>query len=136
MNLSKLTTTQNRKTILAADDQEGQRLLLDLMLSVDYELILLKDGREVLEYLRVNKEPDLIILDVEMPQVNGLDVCSRIKQVGRLKQIPVMILTSNDDDQTKILAEMSKADSLVYKPLSGKDFSSIVSNLLKKIPQA
>jgi len=136
MNLTKLTTTQNRKTIVAADDQEGQRRLLDLMLSVDYDLVLLEDGREVLDYLRQHRAPDLIILDVEMPHVNGLDVCSRIKQVGRLKEIPVMILTSKDDYETRILAEMSKADRLIYKPLSGKGFSKIVSQMLEKIPQA
>ena len=136
MKVPSLSTLQAKKTILAADDQAGQRLLLDVMLSVDYELILLKDGLEVLNYLKSNLAPDLIILDVEMPKVNGLDVCSRIKRVSRLQDIPVMILTANDDEATKTLAEMSKADRLVYKPLSGKDFSSIVKDLVNKIPQA
>ncbi len=134
MSISQLS--RSKKTILAADDQEGQRLIFDLMFSSIYDLVLLKDGKEVLDYLKLNPPPDLIILDVEMPEVNGLDVCSRIKRVGRLKEIPVVIVTSLDDVNTKTLAQMSKADKLISKPLSGKNFSAIVSEMLNKVPQA
>lgn len=134
--LIKSKEAKSKKTIVAADDQAGQRMLLDVVLSVEYDLVLLEDGLEVLEYLKNNTAPDLIILDVEMPKINGLDICSRIKQVGRLKETPVLIVTGDERYETKLLAKLSKADRLIYKPLSGKDFSSIVSNLLNKVPQA
>jgi len=134
--LIKSKEAKPKKTIVAADDQAGQRMLLDVVLSVEYDLVLLEDGLEVLEYLKNNTAPDLIILDVEMPKINGLDVCDRIKSVSRLKDIPVVIVTGDITNQTKRLARLSRADRLIYKPLSGKDFSSIVSNLLNKVPQA
>ena len=118
-------------TILIADDNAGQRNVLDLVLSADgYHVDAVQDGREALTYLKTNT-PDLIILDVLMPHFSGLEVCSRAKRVPRLKHVPIMILTSMEDEETRATAEMARADQLVIKPLSGKNLRSIVYELLE-----
>ena len=118
-------------SILVADDIEGQRLVLEMLLSVDgYQVVTVPDGKAALDYLK-EQTPDLAILDVKMPYISGLDVCARMKRVPRLKDIPVIILTALRDDATMRMAERSKADLVVLKPLEGKDFRGTVSDLLR-----
>ena len=117
--------------VLIADDNAGQRNVLDLVLSADgYHVDAVQDGREALTYLKTNT-PDLIILDVLMPHFSGLEVCGRAKRVPRLKHVPVIILTSLQDEETLASAEMARADRLMIKPLSGKNLRSIVYELLE-----
>ena len=118
-------------TILVADDNAGQRNILDLILSADgYHVDAVEDGREALLYLKTNT-PDLIILDVLMPHFNGLEVCGRLKRVPRLKHVPVIVLTALQDDETLATADMARADKVLIKPLAGKDLRSIVYDLIK-----
>ena len=117
-------------TILVADDDEGHRTLVDMLLTLDgHEVVTVGDGREALDYLKDNT-PDLAILDVHMPQVDGIDVCQRMRQVSRLKNVPVIILTAMRDEKTQTLAKMAKADMVVPKPLEGKDFRAIVTRVM------
>lgn len=117
-------------TLLIADDQAGQRAVLEMLLSLEgYELVTVEDGREALEWLKENT-PDLAILDVNMPHVDGLDICRRMKGVTRLRSVPIMILTALRDDATMAAAEDAAADMVVRKPLEGKDFRQHVQRLL------
>lgn len=117
-------------TILVADDAEGQRMLLEMLLSADgHDVHSVADGRAALAYLKT-ATPDLAILDVAMPFVTGVDVCDRMRRVPRLRAVPVIILTALDDDRTRDMAHMAKADAVVTKPLEGKDFRAIVNEVL------
>jgi len=119
-------------TILVAEDLAGQRMVLDMLLTVEgYDVELVTDGLEALAYLKENT-PDLAILDVRMPNLDGLEVCARMKRVSRLKDVPVMILTAHRDPATLESARLAGADAVVIKPLEGKDFRSEVKRLLQK----
>lgn len=121
-------------TILVADDLAGQRMVLEMLLSLDgYEVHSVEDGREALEYLQHNT-PHLAILDVNMPHMTGIDVCDRMKRVPRLRDVPVIILTVMRDDRTTATARIAGADAIVMKPLEGKDFRAIVRDLLADDP--
>lgn len=105
-----------------------------MLLSLDGHAVhSVEDGKEALEYLQHNT-PDLAILDVNMPNVSGIDVCDRMKRVPRLKDVPVIILTVLRDDRTDAMARMAGADTIIMKPLEGKDFRAIVSDLLRRQP--
>lgn len=128
----KLTAVAKRVSILVAEDLAGQRMVLDMLLSVEgYEVKLVEDGVEALEYLKENT-PDLAILDVRMPRLGGLEVCARMKRVSRLRNVPVMILTALKDAATLEASRLVAADAIVYKPLEGKDFRETVKSLLQK----
>lgn len=121
--------------ILIADDQEGHRKLLDLLLSIEgYELTMAEDGREALEHLQQHT-PDLAILDVTMPFLSGLEVADRMRRVGRLKDVKIIVLTASRDERTRELARLAKVDALVLKPLEGKDFRALVKAVLAGEPQ-
>jgi DNA-binding response OmpR family regulator len=121
--------------ILVADDQEGHRKLLDLLLSIEgYDLTMVEDGREALAWLQQHT-PDLAILDVAMPFVTGLEVADRMRRVSRLKGVKIIVLTAVRDERTREMARMAKVDALIFKPLEGKDFRAIVKAVLAGEPQ-
>ncbi len=117
-------------TILVADDLEGQRLVLEMLLSVDgYDVTTVEDGKAALEYLKTNT-PDLAILDVMMPFLTGIEVCDRMKRIPRLRHVPVIILTAMRDAETVEAAKAHRADEVIHKPLEGKDFRNTVRRLI------
>jgi CheY-like chemotaxis protein len=121
--------------ILVADDQEGHRKLLDLLLSIEgYDLTMVEDGREALAWLQQHT-PDLAILDVAMPFLTGLEVADRMRRVSRLKGVKIIVLTAARDERTREMARMAKVDALILKHLEGKDFRAIVKSVLAGEPQ-
>jgi DNA-binding response OmpR family regulator len=118
-------------TILVVDDHSGQRVILDMLLTLDgYEVVGLQDGREALEYLRTNT-PSLVVLDVNMPFMSGTEICSRMRRIHRLARVPVIILTAMRDEKTLTEARLARADAVISKPLEGKDFRALVKELLE-----
>lgn len=123
-------TMPTAATILVADDQDGHRAVMEMLLSVDgHRVVLAADGREALDYLKTNT-PDLAVLDVNMPYASGIDICGRMRQVKRLREVPVIILTSLEDDRTHAEARMAGVTALVNKPLAGKNFRATVREVL------
>ncbi len=116
--------------ILVVDDDASTRTLLEIILSSGgHQVILLNDGREALVYLKTNT-PDLIIIDVNMPVIDGIEVCARIKKLPRFQNTPVVVLTSMDDAQTRTRATLAGVNQIIYKPLRGKNFLKTVQVLL------
>lgn len=101
-----------------------------MLLSADGHVVdTVEDGRAALDYLKTTT-PDLVILDVAMPFMSGIDICHRMKRIPRLKDVPVIILTALRDERTREMARVARADAIVTKPLEGKDFRSTVRDLL------
>lgn len=122
-------TEQRANTILVADDSLAQRKLLQAWLVPEgYEVVLLTDGKEVLNYLR-RFTPDVAILDINMPFVDGLTICGRMKRVRRTRDVPVAILTSQVDEKSRMTGEFVQADAYIAKPSSREELVRIVKEL-------
>jgi CheY-like chemotaxis protein len=118
-------------TILVADDEPAVRNLLEMILGSDgHTVVTVADGKEALVYLKDNT-PDLIVLDVNMPFLSGIDLCSRIKRIRRFQNTPVVILSAMNDQRTRDEAKGVKVDLFVNKPLTGKNFRKTVQDLLE-----
>jgi len=125
-----------KKVLLVDDDVEfceAAKLLLD---SEGYEVILAYDGKEGLEKARAEK-PDLLILDVMMPEMNGYDVCVVVKADPELKKIPVVLLTAVDQalfktTYTRVMGLMTEADDYIAKPVAPVELVKRVEDLLSK----
>lgn len=123
-----------KKVLLVDDDVEfceATRLVLE---SKAYEVIVAYDGKEGLEKVR-RERPDLVILDVMMPEMNGYDVCVVIKADEKMKKIPVILLTAVDrmlfkTTYSKIMGLMTEADDYLAKPVEPADLVSAVESLL------
>lgn len=125
-----MVTQPKAASILVADDLMGQRLILEMLLSIDgYDVVTVEDGKAALDYLK-DHTPDLAILDVKMPYLTGIEVCGRMKRIPRLKDVPVVILTALRDEETVVSAKEHNADLVIRKPLEGKDFRETVRQLL------
>ena len=118
-------------TILVADDEPAVRTMLEVILSADgHEIVTVQDGKVALDYLK-DHTPDAMLLDVKMPYMDGLEICSRVKRVKRLRGVPVLLLAAVDDDQTRDQAKLVGADDIVHKPISGKHLRGRVAQLIQ-----
>ena len=121
----------NSPTILVVDDEERNIKLIKAMLSLEnYELKEARDGEEALELVARN-EPDLILLDVMMPGLDGFEVCRRIKQSEKTRIIPVVMVTALREREHRIRALEAGADDFISKPVDQTELFLRVKSLLR-----
>jgi len=126
-----MTGTASRKKILIVDDDPAIIRMLDkLMQAHGYETVKAQDGFQALTMARTEK-PDLIILDVMLPGMDGYKICRWIKFDQNLKKIPVMILTSRMSPQDEQLAFECGADAFVTKAVKTEVILSQLKSLLE-----
>lgn len=119
-----------RKKIIAADDERALRLLVSGTLEIcDYLVIEAENGLQALELARQEK-PDLIILDVMMPGMSGLEVCKHIKTDPDLQGTKVLILTAKGQQSDKEAAKEVMADCYLSKPFSPAILLAMVEEVL------
>ncbi len=120
------------RTVLIADSDAFQRQLIDMLLAVDNHRVLGFDtGRSVLEYLQAHV-PDLVILDYSLPDINGADLCAKMKKVKRLANVPVILVTAAHKlELVRGIATAVRADLVLAKPLGDKHLRENVLELLK-----
>ncbi len=108
-----------RKRILLTDDEEPVRTLVALTLKSDgqYEFLEATNGLEALEVAR-REAPDLILLDVLMPHLDGIEVCARLKKDPATRHIPVILLTALVQEKDKQKAREAGAEGYFSKPFS------------------
>lgn len=123
-------------TILVVDDEEDIRFVLGQMLKREgYEVLSAGSGEEALEMLKKTR-PDLILLDVMMPGLDGWETCARIRSQEDTKDITVAMLTAKTSDEDKIRAlESSGADWHISKPIDRAKLIDTVRWLLESPPR-
>lgn len=107
----------NRKKLLIVEDNQDFRHFLKEQLSETYQVIDAPDGEEG-EKLAIEQNPDLIISDIMMPKIDGLELCRRVKHNVQTSHIPVILLTARSGDEAKISGYAVGADSYISKPFS------------------
>ncbi|PPD58340.1 response regulator [Dehalogenimonas etheniformans] len=118
--------------ILIADDQAPIRSLISTVLSKDYQVIQANTGTEALNMARQEK-PDLVIMDILMPGMDGLTVCTQLKADPATAKIPVLMLTIIDYELNRKFAENLGADGYVTKPFTAEQLRQAVSSHLNPV---
>ena len=117
--------------ILVVDDERAVRESLRRALELEgYEIELAADGREALERLEGESEPDAMILDVLMPDVDGLEVCRRLRGSG--SKLPVLMLTARTQVEDRVEGLDAGADDYVTKPFALDELLARVRALLRR----
>ena len=128
-----------RRILLVEDDPRDVELTLTAL--DDYklanEVIVCRDGQEALDYLysrgkfsdRVNEIPAVILLDLKLPKVDGLEVLQQIKSDERLRMIPVVMLTSSHEEKDKMRSYRLGVNAYVVKPVDFHEFINAVKEL-------
>lgn len=120
-----------RERVLIVDDQpQNIYLLRNLLEPLGCEILSATNGRTALEMVAA-QPPDLILLDVVMPEMNGLTVCQRLKADPRTRLIPVVILTGLHGEQEKVRAIEAGADDFLNKPFSRSELFARAKALLR-----
>jgi DNA-binding response OmpR family regulator len=116
-------------TILLVDDEASVRKVLTFPLERDgYTVVQAADGEEALE--RFGGQPvDLVVLDIMLPKLDGLEVCKRLRARS---SVPIIMLTARDDELDKVLGLELGADDYITKPFSIREFRSRVRALLRR----
>jgi DNA-binding response OmpR family regulator len=119
----------NSSTILLVDDEDSIQTLLTFPLERDgYRVLQARDGEEALQ--RFGEEAvDLVILDVMLPRLDGLEVCKRLRSQS---DVPIIMLTARGEELDKVLGLELGADDYITKPFSIREFRSRVRALLRR----
>ena len=116
-------------TILLVDDEDAVQKLLAYPLERDgFRVVQARDGEEALECFR-REHVDLVVLDLMLPKVDGLEVCKRLRAES---SVPIIMLTARDDELDKVLGLELGADDYITKPFSIREFRSRVRALLRR----
>jgi CheY-like chemotaxis protein len=119
------------KTILVADDQELTRDLVRAVLSTNpaYQVHEAVNGAEALALAREH-HPDLVLLDVQMPEMTGPEVCVRLKGSPDTRDIPILLMSGMDPEDVEGYALMASADGFFAKPFKAKAVLGRMKELL------
>ncbi len=118
----------DRQTILLADDDDAIRRYLQQILKNKYELLEAVNGMEALKIAQ-EKFPDLVISDIRMAEMDGIELCRQIKQDQNLNHIPVILLTGSNGDEVELQSIEGGADAYITKPFDKDILLAKVENL-------
>ena len=126
---------KNELIILLVEDNEGDIVLTVealKMANITNRIIVVRDGEEALGYLHREgqytnaEQPDLILLDINLPRIDGKEVLARIKNDDKLKIIPVVILTTSDSENDIMESYNNHANCYITKPVDFNKFMQVV----------
>lgn len=115
--------------ILVVDDETSIRQILETRLSIrGYKVILASNGEEAL-YMFKKENPNLVILDIMLPKIDGYEVCSEIRKKS---QVPIIMLTALGDISDRVMGLELGADDYVMKPFSPKELEARIRSVLRR----
>lgn len=119
--------------IAVLDDEEDIRELIRATLEKEnYEVALFERGKEFYETLAENQIPDLLILDLMLPDVDGMEVCRFLRSQERTRDIPIIMLTAKTREADKVLGLEIGADDYITKPFSTRELKARVKAVLRR----
>lgn len=131
----------NRKTILLVEDNPQDEMLILRALkksNLANTVAVARDGQQALDYLfgdgefagQAGKElPTVVLLDIGLPRLSGLEVLERLRKDARTRLLPIVILTSSDEERDRLASYEGGANSFVRKPLDFGEFAATVARL-------
>jgi signal transduction histidine kinase len=120
----------NRPVVLIAEDEPDMQRFLKSELQKDYDVLAVADGAQALERAE-QLLPDIILLDMMMPEMDGLEVCQGLRKRPATMKIPVILLTARADEETKFDALQMGANDFLAKPFSSTELQARIKNLIE-----
>ena len=122
----------NEKKILIVDDDEVMLSMVKAILEPDYDARIAKSGKEALELIVGGFLPDLILLDILMPEMDGFDVYNKIRAISLLENIPIVFLSSVTEEQEIQRAMNIGAADYIKKPYKKDDLLARIKKIMDK----
>lgn len=122
-----------KETVLIVEDEKDIVKMLDYNLNKEgYRVLSTYDGEDALE-IASNKQPDIILLDLMLPGMDGLEVCRELKKEDKTAHIPIIMLTAKSQESDKVVGLELGADDYVTKPFSPRELIARIKAILRRI---
>jgi len=122
-----------KKRILIVEDDLATRMLLDHVLGQQFELTLLANGKEALDWLNQGNIADLILTDLDMPHMSGMDLIYKMESYPLYMQIPLIVLSAQEQRELDEIMQSGTVHSVVSKPFHYKTLLWNVEDALAKV---
>ncbi len=122
---------EKKKILIVDDEVELVEMLAMRLRASGYEVFSVADGEDALATVRADK-PDLILLDIMLPKIDGYKICSAIKKDAEFKETPVILLTAKDAMHEADKLEAAGADHCIIKPFEPKELLDKIKELIKR----
>jgi two-component system alkaline phosphatase synthesis response regulator PhoP len=120
--------------ILVVEDEKNIRELIEFNLkNAGFSVVKAADGKEALE--KLNSEVDLIVLDLMLPEIDGMEVCKEIRSNDKLRKIPIIMLTAKGEEVERILGLEMGADDYMTKPFSPRELIARIKAIFRRIKE-
>lgn len=129
-----ISDRKQRNILVVEDEEDILRLLLFHLEKEGYRVVSATSGTEALD-IAFRDVPDIVILDIMLPEMDGLEVCRRLRGNPRTAQIPVMILSAKKEELDKVLGLELGADDYMVKPFSVRELIARVRAMLRRFDQ-
>ena len=118
-----------KKKILIVEDDLDIRIMMEYILREDYDLVLCEDGRSGIDKA-VEERPDLILLDIYMPGISGLEVCKAVRDNSEISSTPVILITAGALKEEVSEGYAIGADDYIFKPFEPEELIERIEKLL------
>ncbi len=123
------------KKILVVEDEKNIRELIEFNLSnAGFSVLKAADGREALD--KLSSEIDLVVLDLMLPEIDGMEVCRKIRGNDELRKIPIIMLTAKGEEVERILGLEMGADDYMTKPFSPRELIARIKAIFRRIKES
>lgn len=122
------------ETILVVEDEKNIRELIKFNIeNAGYKALTAADGKEALELL--SEEIDLVVLDLMLPEIDGMEVCRQMRGSEELRQIPIIMLTAKGEEVERILGLEMGADDYMTKPFSPRELIARIKAIFRRVKE-
>ena len=122
---------KKKKKLLIADDEPNIRLLVKRIFEQEYTILEAENGKKAVD-VALHNTPDIILMDIMMPEIDGLTALSAMKANERTRPIPVIMLTGVGHELNEIMAKSMGAKAYMRKPINSQELLDIVNKLLNE----
>ncbi|MDX1641943.1 MAG: response regulator transcription factor [Balneolaceae bacterium] len=125
----------SKQTILVVDDEQDLLDLIEYNLRQEgFNVLKAENGKDGIQMAKEHM-PDLVLLDIMMPQMDGIEVCDRMREDSTLSHIPIIFLTARSDEKTEIEGLNKGADDFITKPISTSKLISRIKAVLRRFEE-
>ena len=123
------------KKLLAVDDEKSILMILNHVFGKKYEVIQKTNAKEALEWMQQGNIPDVIIADMNMPEISGYEFIHQIRSSGFFRDAPLVMLSGNESTADKIKCLKAGADDYMVKPFNPEELEARIENIFRRIKE-
>lgn len=121
-----------KKRILVVDDELSIRMLLDNFLSDDYTVFTKDNGYEAMSWFKEGNTADLILVDIDMPMINGYELTESIRKQPGMQAVPIIMLSSKQKSEDRIKSFAAGADDYLQKPFNPEELLVRIQSVFRR----